>query len=308
MATYLITGNTNRQINDSLKKIVSNNEYETYDAINNDLKTILENNSVNSLFSEQRIVVVKNADYFGSKSKDASILEAYLKDEVDDLLLIFITDQKIDSRKKIVKVLRERNALIECPVLSVKDIVNIIGNDFNNDGYKVTQEILYYIVNSSMNNYDLVLNEVEKIKIYYNGGCVVNFEDVKNIVIPSVENNVFKLIDAVVNHQIVASFKIYNDLKILKEEPIKILNLLAREYRLILLCGLYKRKQMSSFEISKKLALQPWQIDKYVSLITKYSTLKLKKILAELANIDFSIKSGKCNKHLALEMFILKHC
>lgn len=310
MANYLISSSTINQMYEEIQKISQGTFVEKIDSNSTDLATILEEISYNSLFSEKRIIQINNADYFTTQKVsgiDPSIIEKYLLVPNQDTTIIFTTMQKIDERKKITKIIKEQGNLIICPSLTIKDIVKIIEKKLLTEGYKISSECLYFIVNNSQNNYDLSLQQLNKIFIYYQEPTTVSLSDLKNIISMNLENNNFKLIDAIINQDITHAFKIYNDLRVQKTEPLIIFNLLAREYRFLYLVNLMLKKHYSPFEIAKKLSIQTWQAEKYINNASKYSIKELKELLCELANIDFAIKKGQKNKHLALEAFILKN-
>ena len=310
MANYLISSSTINQMYEEIQKISQGTFVEKIDSNSTDLATILEEISYNSLFSEKRIIQINNADYFTTQKVsgiDPSIIEKYLLVPNQDTTIIFTTMQKIDERKKITKIIKEQGNLIICPSLTIKDIVKIIEKKLLTEGYKISSECLYFIVNNSQNNYDLSLQQLNKIFIYYQEPTTISLSDLKNIISMNLENNNFKLIDAIINQDITHAFKIYNDLRVQKTEPLIIFNLLAREYRFLYLVNLMLKKHYSSFEIAKKLSIQTWQAEKYINNASKYSIKELKELLCELANIDFAIKKGQKNKHLALEAFILKN-
>ena len=310
MANYLISSSTINQMYEEIQKISQGTFVEKIDSNSTDLATILEEISYNSLFSEKRIIQINNADYFTTQKVsgiDPSIIEKYLLVPNQDTTIIFTTMQKIDERKKITKIIKEQGNLIICPSLTIKDIVKIIEKKLLTEGYKISSECLYFIVNNSQNNYDLSLQQLNKILIYYQKPTTISLSDLKNIISMNLENNNFKLIDAIINQDITHAFKIYNDLRVQKTEPLIIFNLLAREYRFLYLVNLMLKKHYSPFEIAKKLIIQTWQAEKYINNASKYSIKELKELLCELANIDFAIKKGQKNKHLALEAFILKN-
>ena len=51
--------------------------------------------------------------------------------------------------------------------------------------------------------------------------------------------------------------------------------------------------------------MQKWQQDKLLKNCTNYTRKSLEDELVKLAQIDLDIKSGKIDKNLALEMYLL---
>lgn len=315
---YLISSSSFRLVDDEIKKIVGNNNYTSYDFNNIELDEILEEAAYISLFLEKKYMVVRNASIFGSSkskdkeskksSKDSEKLLNYLEEPNPNTIIIFIINGKVDSKKKIVKIIKDKYSLIEIGELKPKEIITLSDKNLKKDGYKSDYDTLAYIVNCCHNNYDLVYNELAKIKLYYGSGKVVKFDDVTNIVSRNILDNNFKFIDAIVGKNIKEAFKYYDDFMIQKVEPIMILSMLAKEYRNILLV----KKMINRYskrELMQQLGINyDFQMDKLINNSYSYKEEKLEEILVYLCDLDYKIKSGKVSNKLGLQLFILKCC
>ena len=120
------------------------------------------------------------------------------------------------------------------------------------------------------------------------------------------EENNFKFIESVINNDTENAFKILNDLKIKKIEPLSLFNLLAREYRLMLILKEEYQKKSRSY-IMKLLNIRDWQLEKLLKQASKYNREYLEDKLIEICEYDYQIKTGKIDKFLALELFILNN-
>ena len=80
-----------------------------YDLDNNSIKDVIDDCQTISLFDEKKLVICENANMFsGSTSKDAEIIEEYLKNCNPNTTLIFtVNNEKIDERKKITKTIKK---------------------------------------------------------------------------------------------------------------------------------------------------------------------------------------------------------
>lgn len=319
---YLISSNSFRLMEDELKKILKDIPYTSFDLNAVELDEVLEEAAYFSLFDDKKYMVVKNALIFGSskrKSKDESSEEEtvskkdekllkYLEAPNSNTVLIFIINGKVDSKKKICKIIKDRYKFIQIDDLKPKEIFSRIEKSLKEDGYKIDSNTGYYIVNNALNNYDLAINEVEKIKLYYGKGCTVKYDDVVNIVSKNIEDNNFKFIDTVISRDIKESFKIYDDLMIQKTEPIMLMSMLAKEIRNMLLV----KKMMNTKnkkDMMNILGLKfDFQIDKLINNSYSFKEKQLEDYLVLLCDLDYKIKRGKISNKLALEMFIMKIC
>ena len=178
---YLISSNSFHLMEEELKKILKDNPHTSFDLNAVELDEVLEEAAYFSLFDDKKYMVVKNADIFGAskrKSKDESSEEEtvskkdekllkYLEAPNSNTVLIFTINGKADSKKKICKIIKDRYKFIQIEDLKPKEIFSRVEKSLKDDGYKIDSNTGYYLVNNALNNYDLAINEVEKIKQYY---------------------------------------------------------------------------------------------------------------------------------------------
>lgn len=306
---YLIASESNQLINEELNRIINGCINTLYiDYHNSNIDDILAEASYYSMFNDEKVIVVKNADIFSSEKigdDNSNKLLSYFENPNSLTTLVFTTNGKVDMRKKITKYINDNYKLLQIPALKPKDLATRIRTMFNEKNYKIDDETIYYITNNNANNYDLVYREIEKIMLYYNKPSNVLYEDVINIVARSLDANNFKFVDAVVSKDIGEAFKILNDLKLMKVEPLSLIGLLAREYRLMLFNKILKEEHYSLYDICNELGLKDWQLDKISRNSMKYKVDVLKMRLIDLAKLDLNIKSGKIDKWIGLSKFIV---
>lgn len=317
---YLISSNSVYLMEEEIKKIVKDNIYSSFDLNNVELDDVIEEASYFSLFDEAKYMVVKNADIFKASKKktddsedkvskkDQRLLD-YLENPNNNTILIFTVYGKVDSKKKICKIIKDRYTFIEVKDFKTVDLVNIADNKLKEDGYKADKNVLSYIVNNCLNNYDLVINEINKIKLYYGKGTKLNIDEISNIVSRNVEDNNFKFIDSVINKDIKNAFIMLDDLMLQKVEPIMLLSMFAKEIRNILLTKKLINKRSDKRSIMDTLGLKfDFQVDKLINNAYNFKESELEHLLLYLCDIDLMIKSGKISNKLAIEMFIMEMC
>ncbi|MBQ4031123.1 MAG: DNA polymerase III subunit delta [Bacilli bacterium] len=315
---YLISSSSYRLMEEEIHKIVKDHIYTSFDLNYQSIEEVLDEANYFSLFDEEKYLVIKNANIFSASrkketddeektSKKDDKLINYLENPNPKTILIFTTYNKPAGNKKIVKIIQDRYKLIRIEDLKISDIQLKLDKLFKEDGYKCNKDTIYYIINNSLNNYDLSYNEVEKIKLYYGKACEVKQEDVKEIISRAIEDNNFKFLDAVVGRKIKDAFVIYDDLMRQKVEPIMLLSMLAKEYRNMLL--IKKCKSYSKNDLMSLLELRyDFQLDKSSTNSYNYTVESLEDILVYLADLDYKIKNGKITNKRALELFILYVC
>lgn len=312
MKVYVINGESYLLINELINDIVgSNKNITTIDLSVNTLDDVILEAGYFSMFDSEKFLIVKNAPYFSSnKTKDSDIekLIEFLEKGDNNTTIIFISPEKVDSRKKITKLIKEKHNLMVIPNLKPYEIINKVRNFFNKSGFIIDDEIVKYIVSNCLNNYDLIMMEVEKIILYYNKAKTIKMEEVVNIVAKSLNTNNFLFVDAVVDNDLEKSLELLKDLKTMKVEPTVILSLLARDFRIMENIKLLLASDKREYEIMNELNLLDWQLEKYLKKAFPYKIKELESIILELSKLDLDIKSGKLDKYIALELFILNIC
>ncbi len=306
---YLVYGKSFRLIDEKVSEITKNNKnIITMDLNTNELEDVLTEAGYVSMFNEVKYLVVKNSYIFTSKKvkdSDIELFLEYIEHPIENTKIIFTCYDNIDSRKKIVKKFKEKYQIINTDIVKRDDLIYKIREYVRYNKFKIETEAINYLINSCFSNYDLIYNELNKIFLYYNEPCLILEKDVINIAAKSLNDNNFKFVESVVNKNLINALKILEDLYILKVDPITLLLLLAREYRLILSVKIYTRNGFYKDTISKELAMQDWQVDKILKEATLYGEDELKKYLKTIAEIDYKIKSGIIDKFMGLKMFLL---
>lgn len=304
---YLFYGLKEYRINEHIKKIckdIDEININKYDLNNTNIKDILEDAKTISMFGDKKIVIIDNALMFsGSSSLGSEEVENYLNNINENTILIFIIhNEKIDSRKKICKLINKVGKVIEYneeenPISLAKSLLK---------DYDIDSNTLNFLINRVGNNPLIIKKEIEKIKIYKDEDKKITKEDILNLTVKKVEVDIFKLIDSIVKNDKENALEIYNEMLKINEEPLKIIIILANQFRIMYQSKELLKKGYTEKDIASILKIHPYRVKLAIQNGRSYSSKTLLKYLNDLADIDIGIKTGKLNKDLALELFILK--
>ncbi len=307
---YLFYGESFRLIEEEIEKIIKgNNNVLTMDLSVSTLQDVIEEATYVSMFQEQKYIIVRNANFFTSnksKEEDIELFLKYIKNPIPLTTIIFTCSSKVDARKKVYKEFSQKYPVKATDLVNKFDLINKVRDMVFQNKFKIETETIEYILTTCQNNFDLIFNELQKIFLYYETPKKIEKADVYEIISKTLMDNNFKFLDAVVKKDSQLALKILEDLYILKVEPISLLMLLAREYRLMYSVEFLLRNGYRKADIGKKLGLQDWQINKAITNANYYYEEDLKNILKELSNIDYHIKSGQKDRFLELKTLLLK--
>ena len=304
---YLLYGNKEFQINEEIKKISQNIDemnISKYDLNNDPLSLAIEDAETFSLFSNQKLVIIDNANMFtGSTAKDSELIEKYLNNiNKNTILILIVHNDKLDTRKKITKLIKKVGKVLEFnDELDVTSLVRKLLKDYNID-YKTIKLFIDRVGNNPL----IIKNEINKIKIYKDQDKTITDEDILNLTTKLIEIDIFKLIDYIVKKDKEKALELYYEMLKMNEEPIKIIVILANQFRIMYQSKELLKKGYSEKDIASILKIHPYRVKLAIQNSRNYTSETLLKYLNNLANIDIGIKTGTLNKNLALELFILK--
>lgn len=309
MNVYLIYGNDYSLIKREIDKITKDiNDVTTYDLSLEKVDNLLNDASVISMFGDKKVLIGENALFLSTTSSsinhDLDYLERYLEDDNHDNIVIFtLNENKLDERKKIVKLLKKRATVIHKDVIKDKDLPDFVRDEFSNNGYKIDYKTASYFVLYAGSNTDILISEINKMMMYKDDDKAIKIEDINEITSKKINDNIFDLSNAIMDKDFKKMYECYNDLMTLKEEPIKIIAMLGSSFTLVYQCKLLYNDGKRQNEIADILKVHPYRVK--LAIENNYKINNIKEILKKLHNLDYEIKSGKIDKTVALDNFLL---
>ena len=306
---YLLYG-TDKSIIDNelsiIKKELKITDIIKYEIDNNNIQDIIEDASTISMFATKKIIIIDNCNFLvANKSLDnIKILEKYLENYNKDTHIIFIThNEKVDTRKKIYKLINKNGKIIECKKNDNSYLLNFINNYLKENKYKMND--INYFLNIVGTNLDNIKNELDKLFMYKFNKKIITKEDIDKIVIKNMEEEIFSLTDAIIANNIKKSFELLEEFLNRSYDEIAIIMLLASQFRFLYQVKRLTNKNKSYNEIAKILEVNPYRVKFTIQKIYNYTETDITERIKQLAKIDHDIKLGLIDKKIALELFIL---
>lgn len=261
-------------------------------------------------FSEYKMIIVKNPIFLTTQKQkdiyeeDIKVLLDYLQHDNPFTIFVIYHDVKnFDERKKSVKILRKICQFYEADKLSSQQLYKTVRESIIKRGSMIDDDALNLFLSRMPNDLLSISKEVDKLCLYTKH---IDREAIDKLVTKQLEENVFELTSAYLNKDLEKSLKIYKDLMILNEEPIKLIVLIGNSLRLLYQVRLLDRKGYNDKEIAQMLSLNPFRL-KYIRADGKdFELNELLVKIDELSQLDIAIKTGIIDKYKGLELFILR--
>lgn len=296
MNTYLISIFSLRLTYDEVEKITagkSNIIRINYDESNID--NVLDECSYFSLLNEEKIVIVNNFK-IDANSKP---LEKYLKNPNPATKLILITNS-IDKRSAIYKLIKEKGTIIEINELKPSELTSKINSYAKKEGIMIDYLAVNKLIDYNLNNYDLILSEIDKLKLIKNK---ITKEDIIDYGSKIIGEENFALCDAITTKNKEETSKLLNDFIQNKEEVTPFIALLASSYRIILAVKSLSNK--SNETIAKDLNIHPYRVKLARDKASLYTLTELYNIIISLTDLDYKIKSMNVDNYMLLKIFLI---
>lgn len=257
-----------------------------------------------SLFSKKPMVIVENASFFSAKN-ETKIDPANLvhRDPPEKIIVYICHSKKLDTRKKAVKELMSKAKVMECMPLDEKSQPGEIKAMMKEKGMKMDQRAFdWFCLHAGYSSAQLS-RQLDKLALY---GEDLKLEDVKALTTVEPTHNIFKMLDALFEKDQVRLLGLYREFRFQNMEPQQIIALLSGQIRFVFQVRVMMDAGMSQQAMAEELEVSSGRIWNSMKNARRFSAADLHQNLALLSRLDQNIKSGKVDKDIGFENFVLQ--
>lgn len=284
-----------------------------------DFKTEIE---TSSMFHEKKLCILKNI------FSDQTFQEEFLRNgkeivNSDNIVLIYEEGGIEPSRKKrlpekapkgqvfnkgdkknpLFNFLKEKAKTQEFNLLEGQQLRNWVKREAGRYGVKIEPEALELLIRYVGNDLWQMENEIKKL-INYSRRQAIRIQDVKSLVSPQIETDIFKTIDAISSGNKKLAIRLIHQHLEKDSSPLYLLSMINFQFRNILTVKGLLNKYSSLDGIAKILHLHPYVVKKSYFQGKRFQTEELKKIYQKIYQADLNIKTGKIEPEAALDLLI----
>ena len=253
-------------------------------------------------FAERRLILVEDSGFFKSAS-DA--LVQYLPSMPDTTILLFV-ETEVDNRNRLYKKVKDMGYAAELNRQDSAQLARWVGGILTREQKKITKHTMELFLSMAGDDMENIRMELEKLISYTLGREVITDEDVLAVCTVQVTNRIFEMVSAIVNRQPRKAMDLYEDLLTLKEPPMRILFLIARQFNQLLQVKDLMGKGMDKGTIASKLKMQPFVVGKTMPQARQFGREQILSYVEFCVETEEAVKSGRLQDRLAVELLITR--
>lgn len=313
---YLFTGTSEIFIKNRMNRIIQSfSKYEytiiKYDMETTSLSTVLSDAITVPFLEELKIIILKNPKFLtksATSTKDEiKAMLKYLKSPCDSTLLIIdATNTVINQSNEIYKMLKNVARIIDYPDPEEIELKGWIVRSFDANGIDIKDDALTLLLEYIGDDQARLSQEIDKLSSYVGKGGTIRKEDIKLLVPKNINNEIYLLIKAIINHNLALTNQIYDNLITHTKDSLTIFSLISNKFKELLSTYRLLKYGYSQSDIAKFYNVSTGKAYYIVQEARAFKLSDLEFYIDKLAELDYQIKSGKLDKTIGLELLLLK--
>jgi len=277
-----------------------------YDLLENEVDDIIEDLQTISFFSELKVIVVSNI--LEIKAMSDSIINAwisYLEKPNPEVVLILPVLEMISDASLFEQALHKYAFIEKIKDYDKKEYPLFIKKMFSDKGYSIFDDAVEALLERTNLDFNLIQQESEKLMLFSYDTKEIDEKTVIALVSRNLEENIFELTNALLAKNDTKTIEIYYDLVARNEDPIRILNNITSKIRELIHTKMLIEKGYRQDQIAEHFNIKSGRIYYLIKNAQSISMNILEGHHQKLTKLDYDIKSGKIDKKLGLELYLL---
>ena len=253
--------------------------------------------------AERRLIFVEISGVFKTSCEE---LADYMKHITETTCFVFVEDE-VDKRSKMYKAVRNAGRVVEFPRQGPEILTRWILSRLKRENKKITQPVLQLFLEKTGDDMEYIDRELEKLFCYTLGQEVISVEDVEAICVGQTTGKIFEMVDKIAERQQKQALELYYDLLALKEPPMRILFLIARQFQILLQVKDLRRQGYDNKFIASKAKIPEFAVRKNAAQAGRFKAEQLKEAIEDCVQTEEDVKTGSLNDRMAVELLIVRY-
>ena len=268
-----------------------------------DVRQIIDQAETLPFFADHRMILIEQSGFFKNASPE---LAEYIPQIPAETILVFV-EKDVDNRGKLYKAVQKKGRAVELGRQDEKTLQAWVLGMLKKEKRTITRDALTLFLEKSGNDMENIANELEKLLTYTHGKDAVEYADVEEICTVTTESRVFDMIRAVAEKKQKQALDLYYDLLSLKEPPMRILFLIARQFNQMMQVKDLRERGYGASEIASKAGIAPFIVKKSLAQSAQFEMDELYRAVKDCVEAEEAVKTGRLGDCLAVEMVIVKY-
>lgn len=306
---YLLYGEEaylRKQYRDRLKEAIIGDDtmnYHYYEGKDISVGEVIDQAETMPFFAEKRLIVIENSGLLKSGGEQ---LAEYLASPAQTVYLLFV-EAEIDKRSKLYKSIQSKGCAVEFAIQDESTLKRWVLGMMKKENKKISEHALNYLLEKTGTDMENIRKETEKLFCYCLEKEVVTEEDIEEICTKRITNHIFDMVSAIADKKQKRALELYYELLALKEPPMRILFLIARQYNLLLQVKELHKKGYQNKAIGEKVGLPGFIAGKYVTQASRFEVKDIRAALEACVAAEEAIKTGRMNDTMSVELLIVQY-
>ena len=277
--------------------------FSRYEGKGIEVKGLIDLCETMPFFAERRVILMEDTGFFKNKCDD---LADYMKELPDYLCLVFV-ESEVDKRSRMYKAVKNCGRIVEFKKQDEKTLMRWAAGLLGKEGKRITQRDMVYLLTKIGTDMGNIRMELEKLICYTTGRDIISAEDIDAVCTTQTTNKIFDMVRAVAEKNQKKALDLYYDLLTLKEPPMRILFLLAKQFRQLLLTKKMMIEDASPNEIATRLGVPSFAVRNIASCARSYTVEELEKAVEDFVDAEEAVKTGHLGDVMSVELLIIKY-
>lgn len=228
--------------------------------------------------------------------------------QLPEFTALVLIDGKVSDRNPLLQEISPKTEVHSFPLLKDAALRQWIAKRIAEVGAKISPRAADLLVRFVGNNLWAMSNEIDKL-VQFAGSRTIEERDARELVSYVHEASVFAMIDAILDYRADVAERLLEQLIQQGAPPAYLLTMLARQASLIVRAKELASQRKPKVEIQSRLGLAlEFVLRKTLEQAEKYSLTQLKELYHKLLEADLSIKTGRFDGELALNILVAELC
>ena len=268
-------------------------------------------------FADEKIVILDHLlDLTTAKKRnltdeDLKQFENYLENPSESTRLVIFAEGKLDSKRRLVKLLKRDSQIIEATTPKEQDLKRYFSSQAQELGLHFLGDSLGQLLLKSGYDFGELQKNLALLQAYKEDGQIT-LQDIEEVVPKSLQDNIFDLTQMILKRQIDQARNLVKDLRLQGEDEIKLIAILLGQFRMYSQVKIFSEEGQSESQIVASLSelsgrkVNPYQVKFALRDSRRLSLSFLKQAMTTFIETDYAIKSGTYEKDYLFDLALLK--